>query len=113
MKNASQFLSHSELQNRYDFSGLPVIILRNYFRTKKPKENRINQNHPQKSFNKNLPNKKSLQNCIYKPIINEKKEVTLNSQTKWLHDLLPHTTSPEINWKDVYLMPFQTTKAPN
>ena len=65
-----------------------------------------------KSLSTKICKSKSPCKIAYKTIINEKKEVPLNdSQTKWLQDLLPHTTNPEIDWKDVYSMPFQTTKS--
>ena len=73
MKNASQFLGHRELQNRYDFHVCPslycgiIFALKNLMKTIPSVTTETNNITPaQKSFNKNLPIKKSLQNCIKK-----------------------------------------------
>ena len=93
-------------------SCLPVTLLRNHFLRKTITGVTTETTEiTHKSLSTEICQSKSPCKIAYKAIINEKKEVPLNSQTKWLHDLLPHTTSPEVNWKYVYLMPFQTTKS--
>ena len=111
MKNTPQFLSHSELQNRYDFHVCPLLYcgiisalkkLRKTITSVTTETTKITH----KSLSTKICRSKSPCKIAYKTIINKKKEVLFNSQTKWLHDLLPHTTRPEINWKEVYFVAF-------
>ena len=116
MKNAAQFLSRSELQNRYDFHVCPllycgIISALKHFRKTITSITTETTKITHESLSTKTCQSKSPCKMAYKTIINEKKEVPLNSQTKWLHDLLPHTTSPEIDRKNVYLVPFQTIKS--
>ena len=86
MKNASQFLSHSELQNRYDFHVCPLLYcgiisaLKNLRKTITGVTTETTK-ITHKSLSTEICQSKSRYKTAYKAIINEKKEVPLNTMS--------------------------------